>query len=362
MLKVLIVDDSALTRKYLSNILSDVGFVVEIAKNGQECLDKISTFCPNVIILDINMPVMDGMTCLGIIMQKCPTPVIMMSSLTEKGATTTLEALELGAFDYMTKPQGLLSSNMKHAIPELIQKLETAAATKTRAGSLLKNQVRIRQERIATIKPATAPMPKPAPAVANVTRSTQRPKLIVIGVSTGGPKCLQTILHDLPANFPIPIVVAQHMPARFTEVFAQRLNNTCKMSVQEVNTNMSLLPGNIYIAQGNADILIKQHLGKLIAQPSAEQAQYIWHPSVTCLVETAMAAVNPKQLICVQLTGMGNDGAQAMKQAHTAGAITIAESQETAIVYGMPKELVTQQGASFELANTQIASTLLNLV
>lgn len=355
MTKVLIVDDSALMRKHLRRILEDGGFECDIARNGQEALDKIPVYDPDVVSLDINMPVMDGITCLSLIMNQCPKPVIMVSSLTEKGALVTFEALELGAVDYVPKPGGTVSLNMADSADILVSKIRSAAKTKVRGPSSLKSKLRLQREH------AEANQVAPGSNPFNRVRKSKI-ELALVGVSTGGPGTLQEILTELPADYPVPIVIAQHMPARFTQVFSERLNNACNINVVEVTGPTVLQAGHAYVAKGDADVKIINRGTKRMVTSVPSAPEHLWHPSVQRLVESAMELVDPKHLLCVQLTGMGNDGSEAMKKANELGAKTIAESEETAVVFGMPRELIELDGADQVLANHKIGAALISAV
>ena len=345
-LKALIVDDSALMRRFHKNTLEQAGFVTELASDGQECLNKLTSFAPDVIVLDINMPVMDGLTCLKEIMRQRPTPVVMVSSLTTKGAQASFDALALGAVDYIQKPSGSYSSNMGELSGLMVEKLIAAA--------------NVKPDMLVTISAQRARADKrdaPSPVRSEQT-NIKHFDLVVIGVSTGGPNCLQTILPSLSADYPCPIVIAQHMPARFTSVFAQRLDTLCALKVIEVTEKQEAKKGNVYIAQGDGDILVQRLGSKLFVIPTPNDKKYVWHPSVSKLVDSALQSVNPSKLCCVQLTGMGNDGAQEMYNAFTLGATTIAESSETSVVFGMPGQLVKKNGATHVAPNYLIASLL----
>lgn len=347
--KVLIVDDSALMRKHLSQILlSTAGFEVETARNGKEGLEKIKTFKPDVVTLDINMPVMDGLVCLSHIMTEMPCPVVMVSSLTEKGALATFEALEMGAVDFVTKPGGTVSLNIHDVEKELIAKVKAAS------------RVRINNSKPGSKKHTIA---TPRAKIKKVsTQLAFDGRLIVIGVSTGGPSTLENILTSLPADFSVPILIAQHMPGRFTQVFAQRLNKLCAVTVSEVDRAVELLPANIYIAKGDADVKIIKRANRIMATSMPVNKKYLWHPSVELMVDSVAAILEPKKVICVQLTGMGNDGAKPMAEISNRGARTIAESESSAVVFGMPKELIALNGADKILPAKQIARQLIGWV
>lgn len=366
--KVLIVDDSLVMRTYLQTTLQKAGFDTELASNGKACLDKISQFKPDVITLDINMPVMDGLTCLGKIMLKHPTPVVMVSAITKKDATATLQALELGAVDFVAKDGVALSSSSSSA-GILVEKVRSAVncptnkireRTKQRIKHKINNSAHIALKKGTLTKTPIKSLNKtPISNSKHKSSWTNRPELIVIGVSTGGPACLQDIFTHLPKDFSVPIVVAQHMPARFTEVFAQRLNTLCQLNVMEVNKRIQLEQGNIYIAKGDTDIEISRNNGALHASSVERDNNLLWHPSVTRLVNSALNSVNANRLMCVQLTGMGNDGAHAMLNAHSQGAYCIAESQDTCVVFGMPRALIELGGANETLPNDAIADMLM---
>lgn len=354
MVKVLVVDDSALMRKHLTYILEKAGFDTEIARNGEECLDKISTYKPDVITLDITMPVMDGITCLRLIMDRFPTPVVMVSSLTKNGAKATFDALELGAVDYVPKPSGSISVNMYESADMLIEKVQSAS--QRNRSLLLRTKILARSEQQSTDVLARAN------AQHSFSNKIPKKDIVLIGVSTGGPTCLQEILQNMPADFPVPIVIAQHMPARFTEVFAERLNKLSNLTILELTTPTAVEAGKVYIAKGEGDIKLFRRGSSLMVMPEAADGKYLWHPSVSKLVDSALEVVNPTKLVCVQLTGMGNDGADSMLNAFNKGATTIAESEETAVVYGMPRELVIKGGATIELPNHKIADAIIAAV
>lgn len=348
--KVLVVDDSALMRRLITSILGEAGFEVQVARNGVEGVEQLVRWEPDVVTLDINMPEMDGLTALSLMMASRPTPTIMVSSLTEKGALATLEAMALGAVDYIAKPGGTISLSIDDIAKELVCKVRSAARAKLRA--VRSSAVRPAARRTV---PAFAPSPPqalPASAVDSGLR------LVLIGVSTGGPRTLEDILPQLPADFPAAVLVAQHMPGNFTHAFAQRMDRLCAMPVREVSAVMPLHAGHIYIGQGGMDMAVEQRLGRLVVLPRAESPLHPWHPSVDVLVESAMAQLPATQLFGVQLTGMGSDGAQAMSQLKAAGGQTLAEDASTAIVFGMPQELIRRGGASMVLPSHAVAKQL----
>lgn len=355
--KVLVVDDSALMRRLLTGVLRDAGFEVVVARNGAEGVQQLTECQPDVVTLDINMPEMDGLTALSLMMQARPTPVVMVSSLTEKGAVATFEALALGAVDFIAKPGGTISLTVDDISQQLIDKVRSASRARMRGGLIAPAPAGQ-----AAGQPAPSPRaagaargtPSPSPALQRL-HAGARPKagkvagLVVIGVSTGGPRTLEDILPGLPAHFPWPVLVAQHMPPNFTAAFAHRMDGLCRLQVRECNGTMPLEAGNVYIGQGGTDMVVVERLGRLAVQPRPETPGHPWHPSVDVLVQSAMAHVPAEHIVGVQLTGMGDDGARAMTDLKKKGGRTIAESKDTAVVFGMPQELIERGGASVVL-------------
>lgn len=354
MAKVLIVDDSALMRRHLKDILEGRGgHEVMLARNGAEALVAVDTFNPDVITLDINMPEMDGLTCLSRIMTERPKPVVMVSSLTEEGAEITFQALALGAVDFVQKPEGTISLNVTRIEQEILDKVAAAGRARIRRSVGLANRLRAqstgieprRERRPAASSSALAPL------------DASEMGVVLIGVSTGGPGTLEEILPRLPADFPWAVVVAQHMPGSFTSVFARRLNDLCAMTVVEAAAQMPLEPGVIYVGKGDADVVVGKRATRYVVNPMPA-GTHLWHPSVTRLVESAMRAMPPERLIGVMLTGMGDDGAQAMADLHRAGGRTIAQDEASSVVWGMPGELAKRGGASLVLPADRVAGQL----
>ncbi|SDE97427.1 chemotaxis-specific protein-glutamate methyltransferase CheB [Rhodospira trueperi] len=349
-MKVLVIEDSALMRRELRKILGKIPDAeVQTARNGADGLEEIEKFDPDVVTLDINMPVMDGLTCLSHIMTRFPRPVVMVSSLTEKGALATFEALEMGAVDYIPKPDGTVSLNAQVMERELIAKIHAAMRSRparNRAPSAL-----MRRTATTLTRRRSAPATRPAPTVAR-----QRAEgLILIGSSTGGPSVVEDIIRSLPLDLPWPIVVAQHMPPQFTNTYARRMNDVCDLTVIEVDRPRAVEPGTVYIGRGGSDVVLTRRAGRLTVLSMPPDASVPWHPSVDRMVDTALEHVDPANMVGVLLTGMGDDGARAMTDLKGRGGRTIAESEETAIVYGMPAELVAQGGATEVLPNPRIA-------
>ena len=355
MIKLLIVDDSPLMRRLLGGVFrGDPGFLVETARDGVEALEKLHAFAPDVITLDLQMPQMDGLACLKQIMLERPCPVVMVSSLTEAGALATLEAMDAGAVDFIPKPAGAMSLAMDEFAPVLRNTVVAASAAKISAASKLVERVRMR------LKPARQ-TPSPV-SEANVPPALKplpsKEVIVLMGCSTGGPRALDAVLTSLPQEFPWPIVVAQHMPASFTGPFARRLDRDCALTVREIARPEPLLAGTVLIARGDADVVLTQRAGGLVAASVPSSTKYRWHPSVDRLVASAMQHVDASRLVGVLMTGMGDDGAQSMAELAKAGGRTVAENEETAVVWGMPGELVRREGATRILPLHKIAKEL----
>jgi two-component system chemotaxis response regulator CheB len=359
MIKVLVVDDSALVRKLFSRVLAeDSDFEVELARNGLEALAQLETFEPDVVTLDVQMPQMDGLQCLDRIMLQRPCPVVMVSTVTEAGAEATFEALRLGAVDFVAKPAGAVSLRMQEFGPILKQKVRAAAAARLPATHRLRERVQFRAGGMIN---ARAAMP-PAQMSEEPDGALAGDGLVLVGTSTGGPPALEALLVPLPATFPWPILVAQHMPATFTGPLAKRLGRLCSLRVLEVTRPTPLEPGCVYVGRGDADLVVSKRPTGLIAMTVPSRADYPWHPSADRLVRTAMEHLAGTQLVGVLMTGMGNDGAEAMSTLRAQGGITIAEAEETAVVWGMPGELVRAGGAAYVLPLTRIAQRLRRLI
>jgi two-component system chemotaxis response regulator CheB len=287
-----------------------------------------------------------------------------VSSLTEQGAQATFEALALGAVDFIAKPGGTISLSVADIADALIQKVRAAS------------RARLRAPRPSVVQRTRTPPPPPPPtrpprtsAAADPPSSARRglataaalgklSGLVVIGVSTGGPRTLEDILPKLPADFPWPVLVAQHMPSNFTDAFARRMDAISHITVRECSATLPLEPGHAYIGRGGTDMVVVERLNRLAIQPRPETPGHPWHPSVDVLVDSAMKLLPAAQIVGVQLTGMGNDGARAMAELKSRGGRTIAESQETAVVFGMPQELIELGGASLVLPCTDVARQL----
>jgi two-component system chemotaxis response regulator CheB len=354
-IRLLIADDSALMRKLLEGIFREEGdFDIRLARNGTETLELVRSFDPQVVTLDVQMPGMDGLACLGQIMIESPRPVVMISALTDEGAEATLEAIELGAVDFIPKPGGTVSLGIDRLRPILVEKVRAAVHARIRRTLRLKERIRhqFRGAGVLTRRPRPA-----RPNTASGKQDTS-PGLILIGTSTGGPAALDVVLPQLPKGLPWPVLVAQHMPASFTGLFAKRLDRICDLRVVEVNRTMPLQAGTIYIGRGDADLIVSRRSSGMNAMPAPAQRDYPWHPSVERLVTSALELYEPSRVVGVLLTGMGRDGADAMTQLFQHGGRTIAEAESTAVVWGMPGELVRNGGAGQVRPVEEIAAAI----
>jgi two-component system chemotaxis response regulator CheB len=338
--RVLIVDDSAAMRQLLSAILkTDPSIeVVGVAGDPFIARDKIKSLAPDVITLDVEMPRMDGLTFLEKLMRAHPMPVVMISSLTQRGCETTLRALELGAVDFVAKPQVDTLDGVRSAAEEIIGKVKAAADARVCA---LKSQLG---------------EPSRLPAVHSLSLTH---KVIAIGASTGGTEAIREILVALPANSP-GVVVVQHMPPGFTRSFAERLNGLCEIRVKEAADGDRILQGHALIAPGDYHTSIVQ--SGAVSSVSVTQTQPVnrHRPSVDVLFDSCSRELGPNVVGAI-LTGMGADGAEGMRRMREAGARTIAQDRDSCVVFGMPKEAIAAGGAEFILPLDRIAEKLLDL-
>ena len=357
MIRVLVVDDSALVRKLFGLVLgTEPDLQVAFARNGIEALAQLETFQPHVITLDVQMPQMNGLECLDRIMVQRPCPVLMVSTLTEEGAGATLDALRLGAVDFIPKPTGAVSLRIDEFAPVLKSRIRAAAAAKLPASHRLKERVQLK-----TAMPSLRLQTQAIEASDVGVEAAHGEGIVLVGTSTGGPPALEALLTPLPANFPWPILVAQHMPASFTGPLARRLDGICALNIVEVLRPMPLTGGCVYIGRGDADIVVSKRASGLVAMAMPAR-DYPWHPSTDRLVRSAMDHVPASQIVGILMTGMGDDGAAAMTALRTQGGRTIAEAEETAVVWGMPGSLARAGGATWVLPLPRIAQRLQKLV
>ena len=351
MIRLLVVDDSALMRRLMGQVFTATGgFEVAFARDGAEAVDMLHSHAPDVITLDVEMPGLGGLDCLDRIMLERPCRVVMVSAFTATGAEATLQALELGAVDFVEKPRGAISLAMDAFAPQLVETVRAAAGARLRPALRLTERIRrAGGADVAALRPAAQRVPA-TPARLSISpvepaAAPQQSGLVLVGCSTGGPAALEVLLCGLPPDFGWPLVVAQHMPASFTGALARRLDKLCALEVREVDAAMRLEPGVAYIGRGDADVLVSRRCRELIALPAPALAQARWRPSVERLVDSARAVLPAGRLAGVLMTGMGDDGAGAMAALHAGGGLTLAEAEESAVVWGMPGALVRAGGA-----------------
>jgi two-component system chemotaxis response regulator CheB len=340
-IKVLVVDDSALIREVLTRMLSRDGDidVVGTATDPIDAREKIKTLNPDVVTLDIEMPNMNGLQFLERLMRLRPTPVVMVSTLTRKGASETLLALELGAVDFVAKPSADFEGGIDQFGASLRDKIRAAAKSDVRGRSASRSEP---VKATATIKSAAAP----------------EGSLIAIGASTGGVEAIRAVLTQLPTDCP-PIVIAQHMPPGFTARFAARLDELSAIKVVEAEDRMPLLAGHAYVARGDYHLRVERSSGQLKCRLAHDDLESGHRPSVDVLFESVAKTVGP-MAVGVILTGMGRDGARGLKLMRDAGAYTIGQSQASALVYGMPR-VAFEEGAVIEQAPIEaVAGRLVN--
>lgn len=361
--KVLIVDDSAFMRKLISEMLSSHPEleVIGTARNGKEALEKVQALKPDVVSMDIEMPVLNGLEALKQIMETNPVPIVMLSSTTEIGAANTITAMEYGAVDFVAKPGGPISLNLKDVERQIVEKVVAASKVKittlTRAGA----------SRKVPAETVVMPLPeelfpqegleKSSFAKKKFTKSTNT--FVIIGTSTGGPRALQEVLTKLPSDIGAPILVVQHMPPGFTKSLADRLNGLSAIHVKEASDGELLVAGTAYIAPGGKHLkIIKVGTAFCVRLDDAELPRMGHRPSVDVLFESA-ASIRDAHFVAVVMTGMGHDGKEGMKVLKESGnAICIAESEKTSVIYGMPKAII-DSGLADQVVNLQdIASKI----
>ncbi len=356
--KVLIVDDSSFLRKIMNRILTGSGKieVVGEGKNGKEAVEMAEELKPDIITLDINMPVMDGLTALEKIMKTNPTPVIMVSSLTTEDAEITFEALEKGAVEFFPKQTKNFNENIKTIKEDLIPKIINIARKKRLYGFPFYSKVR----RVAKKEIAKETQKK---EIKREIKIEEPIELVVLGSSTGGPNALNNILPKLPADFPAGIIISQHMPATFTGTFAERMNRLSKVSVKEAETGDKVTKGSVFITPGGKHMYLKKFaIGAPEIIISEEPKNAIYKPSVTVMAKS-VAENYKKQVAGVMLTGMGSDGKEGFIEIKNRNrAIIIAQNEESCVVYGMPKAVVDAGIADYVVDIKEIAGVLDKIV
>ena len=331
--RVLVVDDSGFFRRRVKEMLEEDPLltVVGDAANGQEAIDKAVELKPDVITMDIEMPVMDGIKATQQIMASNPVPIVMFSSLTTEGAKATFDALDAGALDFLPKRFEDISQDRDEAKKLLCQRV--------RAIALKKHTL---QKIIPAVKPSVTSKPIAELAVKRTTVSNKRSSkidLLAIGTSTGGPLALQKLLIDLPADFPAPIVMVQHMPATFTPAFAKRLDQLCKITVKEAENGDQLKPGLALLAPGGKQMLIESRSGNAVVKIIDSEPSLTYKPSVD-ITFRSVSNIYPDKTLAIVLTGMGADGREGARTLKAQGSEIWAQDEQSCVVYGMPAAIV----------------------
>jgi two-component system chemotaxis response regulator CheB len=340
-IRVVVVDDSALVRQMLTEMLNadpDIE-VVGTAADPYQAREKIKALNPDVLTLDVEMPRMDGVTFLRNLMRLRPMPVVMVSTLTEQGAAVTLEALELGAFDFIAKPKIDLSNTLADYAEDIIAKVKAAAAVPAAAlqpRSALRVEQRLNAD--AVLAPPTGGQ-----------RLTTTEKIVAIGASTGGTEAIKEVLCALPASAP-GIVVTQHIPAAFSAAFAARVNGLAQMQVKQAEEGDQILPGHVYIAPGDKHLMVSRSGARYYCQLNDGPPVSRHKPSVDVLFRSVAQHVG-QNAVGIMLTGMGDDGAMGMLEMRDAGAFNLVQDEKTSVVWGMP-------GAAFKLGAAELALPL----
>ena len=348
-IRVIVVDDSALVRSLLSEIINRQRDMecIGTANDPLVAREMIRELNPDVITLDVEMPRMDGIDFLGRLMRLRPMPVVMISTLTERGAEVTMKALELGAVDFVAKPRVGLASGLNELATQIVDKIRVAAVAQVR---------RTLAREAAPSSSACSSADPAAPASALLGRLSTE-KLICIGASTGGTEAIKELLVHMPADAPA-IVITQHMPAGFTTSFAARLNTLCQITVKEAVNGERILPGHAYIAPGGLQFHVARSGANYVAVVDDGPPVNRHKPSVEVLFKSAAAVVG-RNAFGVMLTGMGNDGAAAMREMKDAGSYNYVQNEATCIVFGMPREAIAHGAADEVLPLGQIAPALI---
>lgn len=349
---VVVIDDSAFMRKALSSMLeSDPDIkVVAVARDGREAIEKIARHRPDVVTLDIEMPGMDGIAALRIIMEQHPVPVLMVSSLTTEGAQATMDALDLGAVDFISKEQSFVSVGILQIRDDLVAKVREIATSR---------YIRLRFETMRQRR---------QPVVAAPARSTPTPvglpasglSAVAVGISTGGPLALLQMIPRLPADFALPIVVVQHMPPHFTKTMSQRLNSVSAIAVKEAATGDRLEAGSVLVAPGGKHITFDRHHDDLTVVISDEPSTTIYRPSADVMM-LSLSTLAPRPVLGLIMTGMGKDGLNGLRSIKHRGGIVLAQDEASCVVYGMPRAAVDDGIADAVLSLDEIPSALIGI-
>ena len=357
MIKVMVVDDSVFMRKMITKMLEkekDIQ-IVATAKNGKEAVDLNLRYSPDVITLDIEMPVMNGLEALKEIMKTKPTRVIMLSSLTVEGARETIASLELGAFDFLSKPDGKsISLNIERIEKDLLELVRTAVNVNP---ALLMKKIKF------DLKPKVTTGPSFAEQMGKKLFAGVPEKIIAIGISTGGPKALQSVIPKIPKDINASILIVQHMPPKFTKSLADRLDELSEIGVKEAEEGEVIERGKAYIAPGNFHMEVKSNgNGKKIITLNQKEPSQGHRPSVDIMFDSVKSNYKASEIISVIMTGMGKDGARAIKDIRNFGGKTIGESEKTCVVYGMPRVAAELGGLDYVVDLEEIPNQIIKLL
>ncbi len=339
-LKVLIIDDSALIRQLLTEILNSDPLieVVGAAADPYIARDKIKELSPDVLTLDVEMPRMDGISFLRNLMRLRPMPVVMISTLTQKGADTTLEALSLGAIDFVAKPRIDVTEKLADYEDEIIEKVKVAGKAKVRQ---LKERPAVKKSEVEQKLSADDVMGK----VAWTGKIKTTEKIIAIGASTGGTEAIREVLEQFPADSPA-VLITQHIPPTFSESFAKRLNQSCAITVVHAQDGQPIIPGHAYVAPGGTHLMLTRSGARYYCKISDAPPVNRHKPSVDVMFRSVLQSAGPNALAVI-LTGMGDDGAKSMKELRDIGVHTIAQDEKTSVVWGMPGEAVKLEAVEY---------------
>lgn len=366
-IRVIIVDDSAFMRKALQMMLESDPMIkiIATARDGEEGVEKVRRLKPDLVTMDIEMPRMDGLAALREIMETNPTPVMMISSLTTDGASATLDALEMGAVDFIPKGLSYVSLDIVKIKEELLAKIKDIVRRK--------NVLMARARRAKFARLTKAPATKPAPgqkapsrrpsgdtSIATPVAKRSHPvSLVAIGSSTGGPPALQAVIPRLPRNLPVGVVIAQHMPATFTKSLADRLDSLSKVTVREAQHGDPIEPGTVLIAPGGRHLTVKKHGARANAVISDEPATTLYKPCVDVTINSVADAYG-RATMGVILTGMGSNGVDGIRNLRGKGGVVIAQNEDTCVVYGMPRAIIQANLANHIAPIENIASEILS--
>jgi two-component system chemotaxis response regulator CheB len=348
-IRVLVVDDSAFMRKSISYILESSGEieVVGTARNGQEGFELVQKLKPDIVTLDVEMPVMNGLDTLKKIMTECPTPVIMLSSLTAEGTETTLKALSLGAVDFLTKDVVNISSGLANIQKDLIAKIKTIHNQRALAFRLSRIHSKITEPKGFKAKPQLDNFIKPPFDI----------RAILIGISTGGPLSLQKVIPEINKNLPVPVFIVQHMPPMFTKSLADRLDKMSSITVKEAEDNDQISPSTVYIGVGGKQMIAEKKSALTNIKITDKPTDTLYKPCVDVTLNS-LIDIYGKHVLSIIMTGMGKDGYEATKRLKSLGGYSVAQDEDSCVVFGMPKAIVENNLADAILPLDSIAEQI----